>query len=375
MKNALNNFKKILIISGSFYPAISPRAFRAAELAKELSRQGHDVTVYFPTEGKDYSSFEIENNLKIIDLGQLKWKGISLKGGRIELLVRRAFKRVLQLLLEWPDIELMFKVSRILKTENEYDLLISIAVPYPIHWGVARARSAERRIADCWIADCGDPYMGDTTDSFRKLFYFKYIEKWFCRKADFITIPFEGARSAYYPEFHDKIRIIPQGYQLDNLNIPEYKKVFDYPVFAYAGGFIPGRRDPGQLLDFLSACNRRFKFVIYTSQNNILLPFKRTLGEKLIIREYIPREELLVVLAGMDFLINFDNNTGTQLPSKLIDYAITGRPVLNITSETNPSLILEFMEGNYNREMNLEPMMNYDIRVVARKFTRLHATD
>jgi len=375
MKNALNNFKKILIVSGSFYPAISPRAYRATELAKELSRQGHDVTVCFPTRGKDYSSFEIENNLKIMDLGQLKWKGISLKGGRIELLVRRAFKRGLQLLFEWPDSEIMFKVAKKIKYKKGFDLLISIAVPYPVHWGVAMARRYSRKIADYWIADCGDPYMGDTTDSFRKLFYFKYIEKWFCRKADFITIPFEGARSAYYPEFQDKIRIIPQGYQLDNLNIPEYKKVFDYPVFAYAGGFIPGRRDPGALFNFLTTCKRRFKFIVYTSQAGILLPFKKSLEEKLEIREIIPREELLVVLSGMDFLINFDNNTGTQLPSKLIDYTITGRPVLNITSDTDLSLLLEFMEGNYSRKMNLEPMMNYDIRVVAKKFTRLHATD
>jgi len=375
MKGVLNNYKKILIVSGRFYPAISPRAYRATELAKELARQGHEVTVCFPTEGRDYSPYEIENNLKIINLGPLKWKGIRLKGRSIELSIRRAIRRGLQLLLEWPVIEIMFKVAKKLKHENGFDLLISIAVPHPIHWGVAMARKNDKKIADCWIADCGDPYMGDTTDSFRKIFYFKYVEKWFCRKADFITIPFEGARSAYYPEFHDKIRIIPQGYQLDNLNIPEYKKVFDYPVFAYAGTFIPGKRDPGPMLNFLSTCYMEFRFVVYTSQPGILTPFKGILGEKLEIRESTQREELLVSLSEMDFLINLDNNTHTQLPSKLIDYAITGRPVLNITSKTDFSDLLEFLNGNYRSKMDLESPMNYDIRVVAKKFTRLHATD
>jgi glycosyltransferase involved in cell wall biosynthesis len=366
------NYKKILIVSASFYPENSPRSFRTTELAKEFSRQGHDVTVYKPTSGRDYSSFENEHRLKIKNLGELKWKEIELKGGQIEFMVRRVIRRVLMLLFEYPDIELMFKTSKILKTEHGYDLLISIAVPYPIHWGIAKVRSDKCKIADCWVADCGDPYMGDTTDSFRKLFYFKYIEKWFCRKADYMTIPFDGARSAYYPEFHDKIRIIPQGFRLDNLNIPEYRKAFDYPVFAYAGGFIPGKRDPGPLLNFLSTCNRKFKFVVYTSQDGILLPAKKSLKEKLEIRGIIPREELLTVLSGMDFLINFDNNTHTQLPSKLIDYSITGRPVLNINSETDLSVLLEFMDGNYSRKMNLEPPDNYDIRVVAEKFTRLH---
>ncbi len=363
--------KKILIISRSFYPQNSPRSFRATELAVELARIGHEVTVYIPTEGRDYTSFEITHCLKVKNIGALKWRQIELKGGHFEQLLRRITKRALMLLFEWPDIELMFRASKALQYVNGYDLLISIAVPYPIHWGVAKARTGANRLAKTWIADCGDPYMGDSADSFRKLFYFKYIEKWFCRKADYITVPFEGARSAYYPEFRDKIRVIPQGFRLDTVEIPEYKKQFDYPVFAYAGGFIPGKRDPGKLLDFLSTCDRNFKFIVYTSQANLLTPYKEVLKEKLDIRGKIPREDLLNVLAGVDFLLNLDNNTHTQLPSKLIDYAITGRPVLNLTSTPDFTALLEFMDGNYDRRVLMESLANYDIRIVAGKFLGL----
>ena len=364
--------KKILIVSASFYPMISPRSFRTTELAKEFARQGHEVVVYIPFKDFDYSDFAKKYNIQFKNLGILRFKSIRLKGNKSEMFLRRGFKRVLGLLFEYPSIELLFKVSKCLKHENGYDLLISIAVPYPIHWGVAKAWRDDRRIADCWIADCGDPYMGDTTDSFRKLFYFKYIEKWFCRKADYITVPFNGAISAYYPEFQDKIRIIPQGFKLDNMTTPDYKKTLDYPVFAYSGGFIPGKRDPQSLLGFLSKCDKKFKFIVYTSQSGILLPFKKILNEKLDIRDYIPREELLIVLSGMDFLINMDNNTNTQLPSKLIDYAIAGRPVLNISNETDFPRLIEFMDGNFSHKMNLEPGKNYDIGVVAEKFVSLH---
>ncbi len=367
------NKRRILIISRSFYPHISPRSFRTTELAKELACQGHDVTVYIPTEGRDYSSFEFESeyNLKIKNVGALKWKAIDLKGGKLELLVRRIIKRVLIQLFEWPDIELMFRVSKVLQDTRQNDLLISVAVPYPIHWGVAKARTKSNKIANVWIADCGDPYMGDSADSFRKLFYFKYVEKWFCRKTDYITVPFEGARSAYYPEFRDKIKVIPQGFRLDNISIPEYKREFDYPVFAYAGGFIPGKRDPGRLLDFLSNYDRNFKFIVYTSQSSHLSPYKERLKEKLEIRDKISREELLKVLSGMDFLINLDNNTQTQLPSKLIDYAIAGRPVLNLVSDTDFSSLLEFLDGNYRSKMVLESLENYDIKIVALNFLKL----
>jgi len=367
----LINQKRILIVSAGFYPKTTPRALRTTELAIELSKQGHEVTVYFPTEGFYYKSFEEKHNLRIFDLGPIRFKEVRLKGNKTQLLIRRLIRRILQLAFEWPSIQLMFKVVKKLKIENGYDLIISIAVPYPIHWGVAFIYRRKHRIAKCWVADCGDPYMGDTTDSFRKFFYFKYVEKWFCNKADFITVPFKGAISAYYPEFHEKIRVIPQGFSFDKLNLPVYKKTSTFPVFAYAGSFIPGIRDPREMLKFLSACDRSFKFIVYTSQKEMFVPFMNTLKEKLEIRDIISHDELLKVLAGMDFLVNFDNNTKSQLPSKLIDYSIAGRPVLNITSNFDFSILLEFMDGIYNKRMLLDSPSNYDIREIAKKFIEI----
>jgi hypothetical protein len=104
----------------------------------------------------------------------------------------------------------------------------------------------------------------------------------------------------------------------------------------------------------------------------MLLPYQKHLGDMMIIKDYVPREELLNILAGMDFLLNFDNNTSTQLPSKLIDYAITGRPVFNISSETDFSLLMEFFNGNYSGKMDLAPPSDYDISTIVEKFLRLH---
>jgi hypothetical protein len=65
--------------------------------------------------------------------------------------------------------------------ESGYDLLISIAAPHSIHWGIAWARKDGSPIAGIWIADCGDPFMGKENDTFRPPFYFRYLEKWFCQ--------------------------------------------------------------------------------------------------------------------------------------------------------------------------------------------------
>ncbi|CAF3700014.1 unnamed protein product, partial [Rotaria sp. Silwood1] len=86
-------------------------------------------------------------------------------------------RRALLWLFEYPDIGLMFQVKSALKNESGYDLLISVAVPHPVHWGTALAWNEKKPIATTWVADCGDPYMGLTYETYKKPFYLKYLEK------------------------------------------------------------------------------------------------------------------------------------------------------------------------------------------------------
>lgn len=366
------DIKKILIVSRSFYPEIEPRSFRATELAKEFSRQGHEVTVL--TVSRDYNYDELLlpcKKLRIKSIGKLIFPSINTTGSKYVNLFRRGVRRILLLLFEYPAIELMFKVAKALKNESGYDLLISNAAPYPVHWGVAWARTQAHPVSKVWVADCGDPYMGCVTDSFNKFFYFAYIEKWFCRKTNYITIPLQSARNGYFEEFQEKIRIIPQGISFDQISI---KKEFNNeitPTFAYAGGFIPGIRDPGKFLNYLATVTKPFKFIIYTNNCEMLHPYAQQLKEKLEVRQYIPRKEVINVLATMDFLVNFDNNTSIQSPSKLIDYWLVQRPVLNITATCNFAVIDEFLNGNYSQQLVVPDMTQYNIQKVARQFLDL----
>ncbi|MCF8380666.1 MAG: hypothetical protein K9H49_13905 [Bacteroidales bacterium] len=258
-----------------------------------------------------------------------------------------------------------------LKYEKEYDLLVSFAVPYPVHWGVAWSKSINHPIAKTWIADCGDPYMGDVLDSFRKPFYFGFLEKWFFKKADFITIPVESAIKGYYPEYHNKIKIIPQGFDFDKSQKRDLALKNIIPKFAYAGGFLHGIRDPRKLFHFLIKNDLPFKFYVFTNQKDLLSEYKNELKDKLIISEYIPREMLMKILSKMDFLLNFDNNTTINVPSKLIDYAITNRPVLNITRNFNEEDMLAFLKGDYSKRMLLPDPEQYHISNISKGFLNL----
>ncbi len=367
--------KKILIVSNAFYPQNSPRSFRTTELVKELARQGHLITLYTLKDELIHSKIESTFNIKIKDLGQLKYKSLSTDhANKFVSLFKRALSRSLLMLAEYPDVELMFLVDKVLRDEKGYDMLISIAVPFPIHWGVAKAISKNRDLAKIWVADCGDPYMGNKADSFQKLFYFKYVEKWFSRKVDFLTVPTEGSIAAYYPEFHKKIRIIPQGFNFEETIIFDGAINNEVPTFAYAGGFIAGIRDPGELLDFLSKYEHPFKFIIYTSNVELVLPYVKASNNRIEVRSYIPRDKLLFELSKMDFLVNFNNGTTVQTPSKLIDYALTRRPILSIdTGKLDKLTIADFLNGDYTNKVEIGDVERYNIKNVARKFIELSA--
>jgi hypothetical protein len=365
--------KKILLVSNGFYPEISPRSYRATELAKEFSRQGHSVVVITKYMNYDYSDFLNKYSIIIKLWGKSKFPKVPDFKRQPFSFIGRAISRTLLTLFEYPGIEDMFKVKRMLKNEGSYDMLISFAVPYPVHWGVAWARTEKLRVATTWIADCGDPYMGDILDSFRKPFYFGYLEKYFCRKADFISIPVQSAMPGYFSEFHHKIRIIPQGFDFDyDFNKKEIDMpVNDVPTFAYAGRFLRGARDPDKLMHYLINLDLPFKFFVYTNNTELLTKYKNELKEKLFISEFIPRDELMKVLAKMDFLINFDNNTTLNSPSKLIDYTIAGRPILNITQNLNEKDLLAFISGDYRNRMILSDPLQYHIKNISRLFLDL----
>ena len=136
-----------------------------------------------------------------------------------------------------------YSVNNLLKNEKGYDLLISIAVPFPVHWGVASRWNKSQKIARVWVADCGDPFMHDKHDSFRKMYYFHYFENKFLRHANYVSVPFEEMKLLFNQKFAFKYRVIPQGFNLDSVEIENYSRN-EIPTFAYSGTVMPGSEIP-----------------------------------------------------------------------------------------------------------------------------------
>ena len=152
--------KNILVITQHLFPIQTPRSLRSTELVKELGKRGYNVTVYAVIGEYDYSSFEKEYHVKVKPI-PLKWQRTPYTSDGVQKrsLIDKVLGRLLERKTLFPDIEFLYRVKDVIKKELDIDVLISIANPHPIHWGVAKARKELKIFPKVWIADCSDPIM------------------------------------------------------------------------------------------------------------------------------------------------------------------------------------------------------------------------
>ena len=156
-----------MIISKGFYPENSPRSFRATELAKEFAIQGYEVTVLTHRRNHTQDTFAKLYKIKLIFIDEpfSNTQAICNSFPDKSLLIR-AMRRFLEITLDYPAIRYKNLIRKKLEVLSGFDLIISIAVPHTIHWGVAASRKMNKNLTKKWIADCGDPYLKVETDTF-----------------------------------------------------------------------------------------------------------------------------------------------------------------------------------------------------------------
>ena len=191
---------------------------------------------------------------------------------------------------------------------------------------------------------------------------------------DYVTVRLEAVIPAFahYKE-RDKIKVVSQGYDFGQISLPEYHKN-PVPTFAFAGRFYRHIRNPYQFFEYLRNLSGAFKFYLYLDKDSqkMVEPYLQDIKDKVQVHDFVPREVLLPKLAKMDFLLNFVNaGRPHQLPSKIIDYAFTGRPILNISCEQfKAETFKNFLQGRYEEALQVN-WQQHDIRVIADKFLAL----
>lgn len=363
---------KIHILTGHFAPQLHPRAFRASELAIEMARRGNDVTVTNLTtiEGVDYEKYTHETGVKVDNLGlyTLTKEGMeSVSNSRLYHLKRFC--------IEYFLAGALFKQSSVIaermSIDKDTDAVISLSTPFMDILAVSKYVKKYGKTF-VTIADSGDPFY--YSKQIKKAPWFYLVEKNAYKAYDFLTIPTENAIPLYSPLIDErKIKIIPQGFRMDNLNL--YKGDFDGPVrMAYAGVFYWDIRNPDFLFRQLNVTNIDYELHLFMRNRDALVDelLEKYPNVKRHVRvKSLPHDELIYELSRMHFLINIENISNTQMPSKLIDYGMTGRPVLSCNSSNfSAEKFNAFMNGDYTDAYEIE-MQKYNISHIASQFEDL----
>jgi len=361
---------KILIISQNTYPSHGPRSFRTQELSEQLAKMGHEVVLYTIHGTCTYEKYEKKTGIRMrnIDIPSF-FPLVGNDGVSHYNFFKRALFHFFHRPLLYPEIELYFKVDSIIRKEKDVDLLITIAFPFTIHFGATRSKKKHREsFPKVWLADCGDPFFLNPFMTLPK--YMEKYEREWSENVDYIIVPTENSKDGYFQEYREKIRVIPQGFDFSKTPIATYKKN-EVPTFVFAGSIFPGIRDPHSFMDYLLTLKEPYKFIMFMRTPLEPKYEKESNGQI----EYVigkGRKEVVWGCSKADFLINVTNPSSVQTPSKLIDYGISQRPVLDIANDfKDDSVFKEFMLGDYSKSHVIESLDSYRIENVANSFLKL----
>ena len=139
--------------------------------------------------------------------------------------------------------------------------------------------------------------------------------------------------------------------------------------------FYRNLRDPEYFLKDLQNIKIPFVFKLYIPNDSYFRPliesYKNKINGKIVIHDYIPRTELIYELSKCDFLINFRNESSKMEPSKLIDYGISGRPILSFNKVSyKREMFLDFLRFNFEKKIDID-LDQYEIDHVIESFETL----
>lgn len=371
---------KIGIATYFFPPVINPRAFRVLELARYFARIGHEVTLFVPDWRHDYTSLEQENGFHVRKVEPGFWLNrydrLAAKGylpedqsksaesqkktasaqadarpGKSSWLNEVKTFFVQTFYMGGFSFEYFRPLARAINDPaTRYDLFISVALPMSPHLGTALAHRKNRSLAKVLVAEYGDPYSFNT--EIRPPFFHRWLERWMLKSFDYITVPIQKAMPAFLPfKAADKIKVIPQGIDFSRIKTGTYKK---NPVstFIYAGNFYQDIRNPKELISFLLKKKAGFRFLIYTNTADLknMSLIQDLIGEdpRFEVHPLIPREACIFEMSQADFLVNIENTTTAQQPSKLIDYYLAARPIFTYKpGNFDPDMFDPFLQGDF----------------------------
>jgi hypothetical protein len=362
---------KILIVSYAYFPEMSPRAFRWTALAEQLAYLGHSVEVICAS-GVGQATHECVSGVEIHRTGSnarevvKRWLRLeatvtptstSTKVGapastrsKIGSLIKSAYRHTVRQIL-WPDFAAFWYFSALKSAHKAIkkgrpDVVVTVSLPYTGHLvGLA----LKRRYAVRWVVDIGDPFsfMSETPLNNAALFQSLNFrsESSVLHMADAIAVTTEGTRGEYLKCFPglgpEKIVVIPP------LFSPTKNEEASVPFFGdskkirliFAGTLYRAIRNPQALLELfrsllLTPLGPKLELHFFGVVNDCkpcFDSFGDLVGTKIFLHGLVSRAKAVQAMKEATVLVNLGNSTAYQMPSKVVEYVMLGKPVLNVS--------------------------------------------
>lgn len=370
---------RLLVISFSYRPALNARAFRWTALAEKLAADGARVdvvTAWVPGAPER----ETVNGVRVHRAG---WRCLErmrvrlqrqrtgartaadagtasaprrLLAGLRNLLVVHVWRNIY-----WPDTSVLWyfparSLAASLVNSEAYDAVVSVA---PTFTAVLVGRHATRNGRKTrWIMDLGDPFsLQEESPPNNAALYGalnRFVERRALRAAAAVSVTNEATRELYasaFPESAHKLTVIPP-----LLSVPEAAAASPFPNqenvlrLVFVGTLYKGLRAPDFLIRAFAALVERntgphLELHFYGDSSACGESFAALpdlIGRHVFLQGVVDRRVVAAAIEHGDVLVNIGNATTHQLPSKLVEYVASGKPILNIarTSEDSSARFL-----------------------------------
>lgn len=225
--------------------------------------------------------------------------------------------------------------------QNQYDWVVSVSYPFANHLAVLNAGLKNIKIALYNL----DPYWNHQTYDPAKAAKRAEEEAAVYEKADHVFCTPEQLPD-YQNERFDKVKnkITPLNYP--NFVKPQIERRSDLRFdpnetnLLYLGTIYGDIRKPDALFRlFEQAAQKEPGLHLYVigkkygaDADRYLVEYGRRLGDRLSVCAPVPPGETADLMQQADILVNLGNTMHNQMPSKLLEYIATGKPILNISA-------------------------------------------
>jgi glycosyltransferase involved in cell wall biosynthesis len=204
-----------------------------------------------------------------------------------------------------------------------------------------------------WLVDLGDPFSPLPSVPVNNALLYGWLNRWVERSvlqhSSAVAVTTQRTADLYlaaFPRCRDKLRVIPP-----LLSAPPAARA--EPFFSqtgarrlvFVGSLYRRIRDPrlvlatlDQLLRTPLGTNLELHFVGKVDEcRSDFAAYDHLLGRKVILHGPVERSVALQAMREADVLVSIGNATDCQLPSKLVEYVGSGKPIVNFASSLHDS--------------------------------------